>query len=53
MADTDSTENERREPNGTTLTEEEWIETLNKHDSFDQYAKRRKESGKDASDGSD
>jgi len=42
MSDTDGTE-KRREPNGTTLSVEEWIEVLNKHDRFDQYAKRRRE----------
>jgi len=39
---TEPTENNRKEPNGTTLSTEEWIEELSKHDSFDQYAKRRK-----------
>jgi len=48
MPDTEPNENEepeekREEPNGTTLTLEEWFEELNKHDDFDQYAKRRKE----------
>jgi hypothetical protein len=46
IPDTDSTEpdeNDKRELNTTTLSEEEWIETLNKHDSFDQYAKKRRE----------
>jgi hypothetical protein len=32
----------RREPDGTTLTVEEWIELMNKHDRLDQYAKKRK-----------
>ena len=39
--DTDP-EQKRREQNGTTLTLEEWFEELNKHDSFDQYAKKRR-----------
>ena len=49
MPDTEPDENEEpeekdsKELNGTTLSREEWIETLNKHDSFDQYAKRRRE----------
>jgi hypothetical protein len=30
------------ESNGTTLTEEEWIEELNKYDRLHQYAKKRK-----------
>jgi hypothetical protein len=33
----------RREPDGTTLTVEEWIELVNKHDPLEQYAKKRKE----------
>ena len=32
----------REEPKGTTLSVEEWIEVLNKHDRFDQYAKQRR-----------
>jgi hypothetical protein len=49
MPDTESDENEepeeqdRKEPSGTTLSVKEWIEVLNRHDSFDQYAKRRRE----------
>jgi hypothetical protein len=37
----------RKEPNGTTLTDEEWIELMNKHDSLDQYAKERREKSDD------
>jgi hypothetical protein len=33
----------REESKGTTLTEEEWIELMNKHDRLDQYAKKRRE----------
>jgi hypothetical protein len=33
----------RREPDGTTLTVEEWIELMNKHDRLEQYAKQRRE----------
>jgi hypothetical protein len=49
MSDTEPDKSEEpeekgsKEPNGTTLSRERWIETLNKHDSFDQYAKRRRE----------
>ncbi|WP_263787930.1 hypothetical protein [Salinibacter grassmerensis] len=32
----------RKEPSGTTLTVEEWIELMNKHDRLEQYAKKRK-----------
>ena len=41
--DTEPEEQDRKKPSGTTLTLEEWFEELNKHDSFDQYAKRRRE----------
>jgi hypothetical protein len=41
MPDTDD-EEKRKEPNGTTLTVEEWIELMNKHDPLEQYAKKRK-----------
>jgi hypothetical protein len=41
MPDKEQSE-KREEPDGTTLTVEEWIELMNKHDSFDQYAKKRK-----------
>jgi hypothetical protein len=37
----------REEPKGATLSVEEWIEEMNKHDGFDQYAKRRKEETND------
>jgi hypothetical protein len=33
----------RREPDGATLPEEEWIELMNKHDRLSQYAKERQE----------
>ncbi len=33
----------RNETSGTTLTVEEWIELMNKHDRLDQYAKERRE----------
>jgi dihydrodipicolinate reductase len=42
MSDTEHSE-KREEPSGTSLSVEEWIEVLNKHDRFDQYAKRRRE----------
>jgi len=42
MADTEQSQ-KREEPKVTTLSVEAWIEELNKHDSFDQYAKRRRE----------
>ena len=48
MSNTDS---RRKEPNGTTLSTEEWIEMLNKHDRFDQYAKRRRERRERETDG--
>ncbi|MCS3662006.1 hypothetical protein [Salinibacter ruber] len=38
----DTSDEERQKPPGTTLSVEEWIEELNKHDSFDQYATKRK-----------
>ena len=43
MSDTDSAENERKEPNTTTLTLKEWIEELNTCDRLHQYAKKRRE----------
>ncbi|WP_251921644.1 hypothetical protein [Salinibacter ruber] len=45
MPDTEHTDGEkkRREQDGTTLTVEEWIELMNKHDRLDQYAKKRRE----------
>jgi len=33
----------RKEPSGRPLTEEEWIELMNKHDRLSQYAKKRRE----------
>ena len=47
MPDTEPNENEepeekREEPNGTTLTLEEWFEELNSCDRLHQYAKKRK-----------
>jgi hypothetical protein len=42
MPDTDD-EEKRKEPNGTTLTVEEWIELMNKYDCLEQYAKKRQE----------
>jgi len=33
----------REEPSGATLSVEEWIELMNKHDPLEQYAKKRKE----------
>ncbi len=43
MPDTEHTDGEkRRESDGTTLTVEEWIELMNKHNRLDQYAKKRK-----------
>lgn len=38
----DTNYEERQKPSGTTLSVEEWIELMSKHDSFDQYAKKRK-----------
>ena len=45
----ESSEKKWKEPKeSTTLSTEKWIETLNKHDDFDQYAKKRKrESGEE------
>jgi len=43
MSESKPVEKDEREPNGTTLTEEEWIEELNRYDRLHQYAKRRKE----------
>jgi hypothetical protein len=48
MPDTEDTDGEeRREPDGTTLTVEEWIELMNKHDRLSQYAKKRREESDD------
>jgi hypothetical protein len=41
MPDTEQSE-KRREPGGTTLTVEKWIELMNSCDRLDQYAKKRK-----------
>ncbi|MCS3658581.1 hypothetical protein GGQ11_003387 [Salinibacter ruber] len=38
---TDS-EEKREEPSGATLSVEEWIELMNKHDPLEQYVKKRK-----------
>ncbi|MCS3859476.1 hypothetical protein [Salinibacter ruber] len=44
MPDTERTDGEKREePSGATLSVEEWIELMNKHDPLEQYAKKRKE----------
>jgi len=40
---TEPEEQDRKEPNGTTLTEEGWIEVLNKYERLSQYAKRRRD----------
>jgi hypothetical protein len=34
---------EREEPQGTTLSVEEWIEEMNRYDSLSRYAKKRQE----------
>jgi hypothetical protein len=48
MPDTEHTDGEkRRESDGTTLTVDEWIELMNKHDRLDQYAKERREKSDD------
>jgi hypothetical protein len=39
---TDTNDEERQKPDDITLTVEEWIELMNKHDRLDQYAKKRK-----------
>ncbi len=41
MPDKEQSE-KREEPDGNTLTVEEWIELMNKHDRLDQYEKKRK-----------
>jgi hypothetical protein len=44
MPDREYTDGEkRREPDGTTLTVEEWIELMNMHDRLDKYAKDQRE----------
>jgi len=42
MSGTEPDENDKRELNTTTLSQKEWFEVLNKHDDFEQYAKRRR-----------
>jgi hypothetical protein len=37
----------RQEPSGTTLTEEKWIELMNKHDRLSQCVKKRREASDD------
>ena len=37
----------RKEPSGRPLTEEEWIELMNKYDRLSQYAKKRREKSDD------
>jgi len=41
MPDKEKSE-KREEPSGTTLSVEEWIELMNKHDPLEQYVKKRK-----------
>ncbi|MCS3648825.1 hypothetical protein GGQ08_000119 [Salinibacter ruber] len=48
MTDNKPEEKNREEPNGTTLTVEEWIELMNKHDPLEQYAKKRREKSDDS-----
>ena len=36
-------EKKRKESSGRPLTEEEWIELMNKHDRLSQYAEKRQE----------
>ncbi|CAM3269665.1 hypothetical protein [Salinibacter ruber] len=42
-----NSEEKRKEPSGRPLTEEEWIELMNKHDRLSQYAKKRREKSDD------
>jgi hypothetical protein len=42
-----SDSNKRKEPSGRPLTEEEWIELMNKHDRLTQYAQERREKSDD------
>jgi hypothetical protein len=37
----------QKEPSGATLSIEEWIELMNKHDRLTQYAKERQEKSDD------
>jgi len=37
-----SVDDKRKETSGRSLTEEEWIELMNKHDRLSQYAKKRR-----------
>ncbi len=43
MSDAEPDENDKRELNTTTLSQEEWFEELNKCDRLHQYAKKRRE----------
>ncbi|MCS3670585.1 hypothetical protein GGQ21_001233 [Salinibacter ruber] len=38
----DTNDEEKQKPSGITLTVEEWIELMNKHDPLEQYVKKRK-----------
>jgi len=42
-----SDDNKQQETSGRPLTEEEWIELMNKHDRLSQYAKERREKSDD------
>jgi len=42
-----SDDDKRKETSGRPLTEEEWIELMNKHDRLSQYAKERQEESDD------
>ncbi|MCS4031912.1 hypothetical protein GGQ02_000271 [Salinibacter ruber] len=44
----DTNDEERQKPDGTTLTVEQWIELMNKHDPLEQYAKKRREKSDDS-----
>ncbi|WP_162891561.1 hypothetical protein [Salinibacter ruber] len=46
MPDKEQSE-KRNEHSGRPLTEEEWIELMNKHDPLEQYAKKRREKSGD------
>jgi len=47
MPDKEQSE-KREEPSGRPLTEEEWIELMNKHDRLSQYAKERREESEES-----
>ncbi len=48
MPDSEQTDGEKRQkPDGITLTVEEWIELMNRHDPLEQYAKKRREKSDD------